>query len=205
MRHLRTLLTSVALLLAGAAGLYRATDRLQAFTTDAAQRIAVRERPVALPDVELQTQAGASIRLADLRGRWLLVDFVYTRCPTYCTSLGSEFAQLQAQLASPLARHAVGLLSISFDPSHDAPEQLAAYLARSGRHGTTWLAARPVRSDGLAALMRAFGVTVIPDGLGGYTHNTRIGLVDPQGRLVDLLDGGDAARTARAVLARLGR
>ena len=63
----------------------------------------------------LETQSGARIDVADLRGKWLLVDFIYTRCPTYCVALGSEFAQLQDRLAGPLAKGAVELVSISFD------------------------------------------------------------------------------------------
>jgi protein SCO1/2 len=204
MRHLRTLLTSLVLLLAGGVALYAATDRLQAFTTAAARRVAVRAQPVRLPDVALETAAGRHIRLADLRGRWLLVDFVYTRCPTVCTALGGEFARLQQSLAPALDAGGLDLLSISFDPAHDAPAVLAAWLARSGRRDPHWIAARPQAADDLAALTRAFGVTVIRDGFGGYTHDTGLGLVDPQGRLVDLFDAGDVELAAQRVLARLG-
>ena len=29
---------------------------------------------------------------------------------------------------------------------------------------------------------------MIPDGLGGYTHNAAIHVVDPQGRLIEIVD-----------------
>ncbi|MCC7326064.1 MAG: SCO family protein [Burkholderiales bacterium] len=141
--------------------------------------------------IALETQSGARINLADLRGKWLLVDFIYTRCITYCSILGGEFAQLQDRLAAPLALGKVQLLSISFDPTHDTPTQLGGYLERFRSRGAGWLAARPLDADGLQTLKREFGITVIPDGLGGYVHNAAIQVVDPQGRLVDILDIGN--------------
>lgn len=205
MAILRTLLASFALLLAGGAAFSAATTGFQAFTTETARRLAVREHPREVPAVTLQLQSGARNSFADLRGKWLLVDFIYTRCPTYCVALGSEFAQLQDRLAGPIAQGGLQLLSISFDPGRDTPLQLAAYLHRAGDRGAGWLAARPLDSGGLAQLERTFGITVIADAAGGYTHNAAIHLVDPQGRLVEILDLGDPELVARTVLRRLDR
>ncbi len=201
---LRTLLASLALVLAGGAALGAATDGFRAFTTETARRIAVRDHPVAVPAVALQSQSGARLRFADFRGQWLLVDFIYTRCPTVCLALGGDFAQLQRLLAGPIATGRVRLLSISFDPAHDSPAQLAAYQQRFGDLGQGWLAARPLSADALLQLKRTFGITVIPDPYGGYTHNTAIHVVDPRGRLVEILDSGDAQRAAEDLRRRLG-
>lgn len=202
---LRTLLASLTLLLAGGAALSAATDGFRAFTTEAARRVSVRQNPISVPAVGLQVQSGSRIHLTDLRGKWLLVDFIYTRCPSYCVALGGEFAQLQDQLAGPIARGEVELLSISFDPDHDTPPELAAYLQRSRDRGHGWRAARPLAPEGLRQLERAFGVTVIADGFGGYTHNAAIYLVDPEGRLVEIFDMRDVALAGRAVQQGLER
>ena len=190
MSALRTSIASVALVLAGGVVLASATDGFQAFTSEAARRVAVHERPVMVPPVALVTQAGDRINLAELRGKWLLVDFIYTGCQTLCLSLGSDFARLEEELAGPIANGRVRLLSVSFDPSNDSPRELVAYLERFHRRGPGWLAARPTDKAGLIELKRGFGVTVVPDGLGGYTHNAGIHLVDPQGRIVEILDFG---------------
>jgi protein SCO1/2 len=201
---LRTLLASLALVLAGGGALRAVTDGFRAFTTEGARRIAVHDHPVQLPAVTLESQSGRRIQLAAFRGQWLLVDFIYTRCPTICLALGGDFAQLRRLLSEPISQGRVRLLSVSFDPAHDTPAQLAAYQQRFGNHGTGWLAARPLTADGLAQLKRSFGITVIPDEYGGYTHNTAIHLVDPLGRLVEILDTGDAQRVAQDVRRRLG-
>jgi protein SCO1 len=201
---LRTLLASAAITLAGGGGLAAVTDGFRAFTTESARRIALRAHPVAIPAVALQAQSGARLDFAQFRGQWLLVDFIYTRCPTICLALGGDFARLQRLLAGPIAAGRVRLLSVSFDPEHDTPQALAAYQQRFGDRGSGWVAARPLTADGLARLKRAFGITVIRDGYGGYTHNTAIHVVDPHGRLVEILDSGDAQRVAQDVRRRLG-
>jgi protein SCO1/2 len=201
---LRTLLLSLALLLAGGVTLGAATDRFQAFTSEAARRLAVRRQPALIAPAALQLQSGAHVDFTAFRGKWLLVDFIYTRCPTYCLALGGEFAQLQDRLAGPIAQGRVQLLSISFDPRHDTPQELADYLSRSRARGAGWLAARPLDAHGLEELEQAFGITVIADAAGGYTHNAAVHLVDPRGRLVEIFDLGDPAPVARALQQRLG-
>lgn len=200
----RTLLFTAALLVTGVAGLARATDDFQAFTTEAARRIEVRQHPAPVPTVPLEDQAGRTLTLADYRGRWVLMDFIYTRCLTLCLTLGGDFARLEQELAEPIAEGKVSLLSISFDPTHDGPVELASYLERFRRRNPAWQAARPITADGLARIKRAFGLTVIPDSMGGYTHNAAILLVNPAGDLVDIFDLGQVDQVTAAVLARLG-
>jgi len=185
---LRTLLASLALLLAGGAALSAATGRFQAFTTEAARRLAIQQHPAQTPAVPLQLQSGIRTGLADLRGKWLLVDFIYTRCPTYCLALGSEFAQLQDRLAGPIAQGRVQLLSISFDPQNDDREALQLYGDRWGAKAPGWRIAAPADDRSLAALLQSFGVVVIADGMGGFIHNSAVYLVDGQGRLARILD-----------------
>ncbi len=202
---LRTLLASLAILAAGVATLAAATDGFRAFTSETARRISVREHPRALPVVPLETAAGTIVDFNSLRGRWLLVDFIYTRCPTYCAVQGSEFARLQERLAGPIAAGKVALLSISFDLAHDDPAELADYQQRMGDHGAGWIAARPTSPAGLALLMRTFGVTVIPDEFGGYTHNAAINVVDPEARLVAILDWNATEAAEERLLHDLAR
>ena len=94
MSVVRTLLVSGILLVAGGAVLAAVTDRFQAFTTETARRVEVQAHPPWVPAVALETQSGTRLNLADLRGKWLVVDFIYTRCMTYCSVLGGEFARL---------------------------------------------------------------------------------------------------------------
>ena len=203
MAVLRTLLISLVLLAAGIGVLAGATDGFRAFTTETARRIDVREHPRVVPSLPLQTADGSRTSIGAMRGRWLLVDFIYTRCETYCSVQGGEFARLQRELAEPIASGKVALLSVSFDPAHDDPAALADYQRRGGDHGAGWIAARPLDEAGLAALMQVFGVVAVPDGLGGFVHNAAIAVVDPAGRLVAILNWDDPRGAARYVTQRL--
>jgi protein SCO1/2 len=204
MRALRTLLASLLMSAAGVLALAAATDGFHAFTTETARRIDVRAQPPALPANALESDNGAKVQLSSYRGRWLLIDFIYTRCESYCTVLGGEFAQLQGLLAAPIAQGRVALLSISFDPAHDDPVALRAYRARFGDRGAGWTAARPADAAALAELKRSFGLKAVPDGLGGWVHNVSLAVVDPAGRLVDITDSGDPAATAASLRRRMG-
>lgn len=200
---LRTFLVSAVIAVAGYSILAAGTDDFSALTTETARRVEIRNHPVPLPDVVLETQTGTHISFAGLRGRWLVIDFIYARCPTLCLTLGTDFSRLQKRLAEPIAQNEVTLLSISFDPAFDTPAELASYLERSNDNGHGWFAARPTDAADLRELIQRFGVTVIPDTFGGYTHNAAIYIVNPQGRLVEITDLGDPDRVAQMVLSRV--
>ncbi len=203
MAVLRTLLVSLVLLAAGLGVLAAATHGFRAYTTETTRRLDVREHPRLVPPLPLQTADGGDTSFGELRGRWLLVDFIYTRCMTYCSVQGSEFARLQRQLAEPIAAGKVTLLSVSFDVAHDTPAALADYQRRHGDQGAGWLAARPLDDADLATLMQVFGVVAVPDGIGGFVHNAAIAVVDPTGKLVTILDWDDFDTAARYVTQRL--
>ncbi len=202
---LRTLLASLILLTVGIGVVAGATDGFRAFTSEAARRIRISEHPPEVPSLPLQTADGAETSFGALRGRWLLVNFIYTRCMTFCSVQGSEFARLQRELTEPIAAEKIVLLSVSFDPDHDNPAALAEYQRSRGAHGSGWIAARPVDKEDLVALMRVFGVVAIPDGIEGFVHNAAIAVVDPAGRLVAILDWDDTQGAAAYVIQRLAQ
>jgi len=79
--------------------------------------------------------AGGELRLPWPGPAWprvQLLTFMYTRCPTVCSTVGMSFAQLQREIVSDPHARDIGLLSISFDPSHDDTRALEAYASRHG-------------------------------------------------------------------------
>lgn len=171
---------------AGLALAHAATDGFQAFTLESARRLHALTARTPLPDLALELADGGSARLSDLPGQVLLVDFVYTNCPTYCAALGSVYAQLGQRLADEIAAGKVRLLSVSFDPARDGPAELLAYRARYAAAGG-WDIGRPAHAGELEGWLKAFGVVVIPDGMGGYTHNAAVHVVGPDRRLAAIV------------------
>lgn len=199
---MRSVLAALMIGVAGCGALWAATDGLRAFTAEGARRLAVSEAPRALPDIRLQDQDGREFRLSDLQGRLVAVDFVYTRCTTFCIVLGNTLQRLQADLDPASLGREVLLLSISFDPERDTPERLRAY-GRRFDAGQAWRLARVRDPAELPAVLEAFGITVIPDGFGGYEHNAAVHIVDRAGRLSRIVDFDDPSAARQAIEALL--
>lgn len=200
--------SAVAAALVFAAGLavaHTATDGFEAYTLESARRLHALRSPAPVADLALDLADGGRVFLSELPGRVVLVDFIYTNCATYCVALGSVYAQLQRRLSAEIAAGEVRLLSVSFDPARDGPGELRAYRARHSPGSAGWELGEPAHPDELQSWLSAFGVVVIPDGLGGYAHNAAIHVVGPNRKLVaihDLQDLDGVVNTARAVLGK---
>ncbi len=197
-----SLKTAIAAALVCAAGLavsHAATDGFQAYTLESARRLNALRSPAPLPDLALDIVDGERTRLSGVPGQVLLVDFIYTNCPTYCAALGSVYAQLQQRLVDDIASSAVRLVSISFDPARDGPNELRAYRARYSRDAAGWSLATPAVSGELGRWLDAFGVVVIPDELGGFAHNAAMHVVGPQRTLIAIHDLDDIEGTVKTI------
>ena len=166
------------------------THGFQAFTLESARRLEALQSPRDVGPLRVQTLDHGERTLKEYGGRWVLVNFIYTRCETLCITLGSAFARLQQHLTSEIAAQEVQLLSVSFDPGHDGLGELAAYRARHVNSIAGWTLARPQLNE-LPTWLETFGVVVIPDEWGGFSHNAAIHVVAPDGRLRAILDPDD--------------
>jgi protein SCO1/2 len=91
-----------------------------------------------VPDVTLTDMNGARVKLAsalEYEGP-VLLQFIFTTCPTICPVMSSTFSAAQDKLGEDLAR--VRMISISIDPEQDTPERLREY-ARKFKAGRQWL------------------------------------------------------------------
>ena len=172
----------------GSLALWRATDGFTAFTAESARRVEILRAPRPLPAAGLEDQDGRRFGLQDYRGRLLAVEFIYTRCSTICRTLGTAFRQIRDRVPPQALGREFALLSISFDTEGDDAERLKTYGAAHGADGESWRIARVYNAAELKPLLDAFGIVVIPDGLGGFEHNAAIHLLGRDGRLALISD-----------------
>ncbi len=168
--------------------LWGGTDSFAAFTAETARREALLRAPRSLPAVVLEDQDGRIFGLQDYRGRLLAVEFIYTRCSTVCSTLGMAFKQIRDHVPQQALGRDFALLSISFDTEEDMPHRLKAYGDAYGADGKHWRVARVRNAAELKPLLDAFGIVVIPDGLGGFEHNAAIHLLGRDGKLALISD-----------------
>lgn len=189
---LRAALASVVAAALGVAAIGHATEGFRVVTAEGARRLDVAAHPRAVPDALLEDKDGRRFRLGDYQGRPVLVEFFYTRCASICTRLTGAFQVLDRALPAGTLFDPV-LIGISFDPENDTPSALRDYGRAYGADGRSWRFARPVDGPGLAALLKAFGVVVVPDGEGGFDHNAAIHLIDRKGRFARVYDIEDTS------------
>src|ERR1051325_2332559 len=81
-----------------------------------------------MPDVEVLDQNGKKMHFyTDLiRGKTVVLNFIYTDCTAICPMMGRSFSRLQAALGEKLGRE-VYLISVSMNPETDTPERLKAW------------------------------------------------------------------------------
>lgn len=202
--HLSILASAIALT-AGVAALSVATDGGRAWTAESARRVAIEQNPIAIEPLSLIAfdSPDLTVSLQSLWGnpiggsKLVLMEFIYTQCPTVCQVMGAEFAAIQNHLFELEERADVRLLSVSFDPQDD----LAAMGAYGKRYAATekwWTLAIPENRDQLRQLQHQLGSIVIPEPTVGFIHNSAIYAIY-QGRVVAILDHDDRQGIKRVI------
>lgn len=184
----------------GTVALWRSTDGFTAFTAEGARRAEILRAPRPLPTAVLEDQDGRVFSLQDYRGKLLAVEFIYTRCRTVCSTLGMAFRQIRDQVPQQMLGREIALLSISFDPERDDTGRLKVYGDAFGADGNDWRIARVHHIAELKALLDAFGIVMIPDGLGGFEHNAAIHLIGRDGKLALISDINEPVSFAERIM-----
>lgn len=82
----------------------------------------------AAADAVLLDDGGERVRLADVyRGGVTVLAFIYTRCGDICPLVSVRMSEIAALAGEGGIGDALTLVSLSFDPEYDTPEQLARY------------------------------------------------------------------------------
>lgn len=129
-------------------------------------------------DFALRDQDGRLMRLAAQRGRFVIVTFLYTRCPDVCPLIADQLNEALRRLGP--ARRQVRVLAVSVDPKGDSKAAVRRFvrahrLLPQFRYLTgTWRQLVPV--------WRAYYVSPQPFGGGVSLHSAYELLIDRSGR-----------------------
>jgi len=179
---LTSFLSALLVVWLGISSLSWATNYFSIWTAEDARRIKVLSDSTELSVAPLLNHRRVIRPIINQDKQFVVLDFIYTRCPTVCNTLGFKFQRLQHKLIERGLGKQVELLSISFDLPHDSPEALNRYLSLHKADDSVWSALVPQSNTHLKRLKQRFGVVVIDDEYGGFTHNTAIYLIE-NGRL----------------------
>jgi len=134
---------------------------------------------VKAPDFILLNQDGTRFESAKLRGKVVVIDFIYTTCTDVCPLFTANFAQLQRTLNKEHAGD-VFFISITTDPEVDSPKVLKAYAQRYGADFTNWAFLTGTEKQ-LKAVWKGLDIRVIRKGRGLVQHTSLTTILDRQG------------------------
>lgn len=136
-----------------------------------------------MPAIALVDQRRTQFSFSTLRGRTAVVGFIYTRCTDVCPIITQKFGALD-KLLSPTQ---FALVELTIDPTNDTPSTIAAYAKKNGVTSQRWHIATGKPGE-ISTFERSAGVSVIDNGKGELVHNSKLLIVDPQGRLANVDD-----------------
>jgi protein SCO1/2 len=87
-------------------------------------------------NIQFTNQLGQHVSLDDLKGKIIVIDFFFTRCPSICPGLARNMKKLQdAFVKNP---DIVQFISISVDPEHDSVPQLRKFADKFNINHDSW-------------------------------------------------------------------
>lgn len=158
-------------------------------------------------DFRLMGSDGRPHRMADFRGRVVLITFGYTHCGDVCPGTLAELARARRLLGQDGDR--VQVLFVSVDPARDTGPVLARFVGRFdpsflGLYGDAAATARTAKDFHIFYQKQAAGADPGPAGVHGHhghetdgygmAHSTGTYVFDPQGRVRVFLRYGTPAR-----------
>ncbi len=164
----RALLAAIAMSLAASACDSEPGDSLKAI-----------DQTDCLPHVVLIDQNSRPVDLASLKGHPTLIDFIYTNCPGPCQMMTAKMARVADRIGDELGSK-VNVVSVTIDPEHDRPSQLAAYARKQGadRKGWIFLTGTP---DQIEGLLKVYKLQRVRDSDGSIEHIIAFFLLGPDG------------------------
>lgn len=182
---------------------YAGTDGFRAFTAESARTYKLLKDKPKFPDVTLEDSKGRVYSFSEFEGKYIMLTFIYTSCSDVCPKLEMNLAEVYRKVPKAWIGEDILFLSISFDPARDDVDTLEKYRKAFDSDGETWRMARIADQAELDHLLEEFGVIVIPDGEGGFIHNSAFYLVDRKGYLAEVMDFTKIDEAANTVVTTL--
>ena len=144
-------------------------------------------KPEALPTIgpapgfTLTAQDERRLSLTDLRGKAVVLTFIYTTCADTCPLLTAKMAGLQGRLGADFGRR-VFFVSITVDPERDTPAVLKGYGVAHGARFDGWAFLTGTPAE-IREVAKRYGVYARKTARGDVDHTFLTSVIDPHGLL----------------------
>lgn len=124
-------------------------------------------------------QDGKPVRMSELRGKPLVVSFMYTGCFQVCPTTTQFLKRATQSARDSLGAGSFRVVSIGFNQPFDSPEALAEFATKQGINHPDWRFLAPAQAD-VTAMLAEFGLSVKAT-TAGFDHVIQASVVDANG------------------------
>jgi len=142
-------------------------------------------------DYAFRDRKGRPVRLADYRGKPLVVSFVYTGCFSACPTTTARLAKAIRAAQRTLGTGTFNVVSIGFNLPYDSPESMRDFTRRYGIDDPQWEFLSPFEKQ-VPALIADFGFQYVATPA-GFDHVTQTTIVDAEGKVFRQVYGEEFA------------
>lgn len=142
-----------------------------------------------IPDFSYINQDSITVTKKDFKGKILIVDFMFTKCPDICPPMTSQMKRL-ATLTKDLSDH-IQFVSFTIDPDRDTPARFREYIEEMGIEAKNWsfLCGDEIETYDLALQFFHVGAQRSTDPEEDFLHDDEFVLVDKEGHVRGLYGG----------------
>jgi protein SCO1/2 len=155
-------------------------------------------------NISLTNQLGEKVSINDLRGKIIVADFFFTRCPSICPHLTRNMKGLQDALklkdiTKPVDTSFVHFLSFSVDPERDSVEALKKYADRYGVNSDVWWLLTGPKKTIYDFALHEIKLPLEDGGTvdSNFIHTGRFVVIDKHGVVRGFYDGLDTAALSK--------
>lgn len=137
------------------------------------------------PDFTLRDAEGGKVAFADLRGKVVVLHFIYAGCPDVCPLHAERIAEIQEMIGETPMKERVRFVTITTDPVNDTPQVMRDYGPAHGLKPGNWVFATTLpdqSEDATRKLAEQFGHKFIKTDDGYQTHSVVTHIIDKSGR-----------------------
>lgn len=150
-------------------------------------------------NITLTNQLGNQVSLDDLKGKVIIADFFFTKCPTICPKLTRNMKKLQDALKikdelKGIDSSFIHFLSFSVDPERDSAEVLKRYADRNGVNPDLWWMLTGPKKEIYDFVINEIKLPVEDGGMAdsNFIHSSRMVLFDKNRVIRGYYDGLDS-------------
>ena len=129
----------------------------------------------------LLDRQGRPTRLADYKGKPLLVNFIYTACFQVCPTTTKNLQKAVENTVGMLGANRFNVVSIGFNQPFDSPQAMKDFAQQHGIHLPNWEFLSPAAAI-VDELTRDFGFSFVAT-TAGFDHLNQVTIVDAEGKI----------------------